>query len=158
MSASKNISVNFFDIFSILWYSFIAQAIFIAWYRYWGPLEFSFFIAILMIFFLKINIKNSTKLKIIQNSKLGFVWNFCNFFLHPFTNFNASSFILAQVITQNVVLNKSHFCKNGIFCQNLSHFDKNFQKISSSDFFVILSMLSIFVRIVVLSTSILKIL
>ena len=44
------------------------------------------------------------------------------FFLHIFTKFHVSSVIQAQVITQNVILNKSHFCKTIAFFDEIAQF------------------------------------
>ena len=65
-------------------------------------------------------------------------------FLHTFTKFHVSGFILDQVITQNVILNKSHFCKKWHFLSKFGQFWTNFSKnLISKILFVILSMVSI---------------
>ena len=78
-----------------------------------------------------------------------------------FENFVFSSFIIIATFcakngakSQNVVLNKLHFCKEWHF---LSNFGQNFEKISTSRFFVIISV-CIFVTILVFSTLMLKVL
>ena len=55
--------------------------------------------------------------------KLPLPVNFCIFFLHTLAKFQDSSFTVAQVISQNVILNKSHFCKkissSRFFCDSI---------------------------------------
>ena len=45
------------------------------------------------------------------------------FFLHTLAKFHDSSFTVAQVISKNVILNKSHFCKKNsssrFFCDSI---------------------------------------
>ena len=111
-----------------------------------------------LFFFKKIR-KNSIKLKKVKNSKFRFLWIFCTFFLHILAKFQDSSFTVAQVISQNVILNKSHFCKKWHFLSKFAQFWPKFSKFFIFKIFcVILFMICIFVTILVLSTSILTIL
>ena len=48
------------------------------------------------------------------------------FFLYILAKLQDSSFTVAKVISQIVILNKSHFCKKGIFCPNLPNLDQKF--------------------------------
>ena len=100
--------------------------------------------------------------KIEKKSKIqnfAFLEFFVILFLHTFTKLHVASVIQAQVIMQNVILNKSHFCKKLQFLTSLPNFDQNLQKkIIFQDFFVIRSIVCIFRTTFVHSKSILMIL
>ena len=80
----------------------------------------------------------------VKNLKFQVLQDFCNFFLVAFTKFHVSNLILAQVITQNIILNKLNFCKKGHFCWNLPNVDRNFQNFYIYDFLVILHVLHLY--------------
>ena len=91
-----------------------------------GILKFLLFLILtrFCLFFFKKIRKNSIKLKKVNNLKFRFLWIFCIFSLHILAKFQDSSFTVAQVMLQNVILNKSQFCKKGAFfvriCPNLT--------------------------------------
>ena len=66
-------------------------------------------------FFKEKQTKIVLKKKTIKKSKYHFLWIFCTIFLHKLAKFQDSSFIRAQVISQNVMLNKSYVCKKWHF-------------------------------------------
>ena len=77
--------------------------------------------------------------KIEKKSKIqnfAFLEFFVILFLHTFTKLHVASVIQAQVIMQNVILNKSHFCKKLQFLTSLPNFDQNLQKKLSSKIFL----------------------
>ena len=63
------------------------------------------------------------------------LWIFWKFFCLHSPNFHVCSFILIQVIMQNVSLSKSHFCKKWYFLSKFCHFCQIFSKISYIWFF-----------------------
>ena len=87
---------------------------------------FWYFLTPFLFVFLKKKKKKFNEIE--NNSKFRFLEIFW-----PSFSMLACSF-LPWVISQNIILNKSHFCKKSIFCQNLSNVDQHFQKILSSRF------------------------
>ena len=51
---------------------------------------------------------------------------FCTFFLHTLAKFQDSNFTVAWVVSQNVILNKPHFCKKGHFLSKFAQFWSTF--------------------------------
>ena len=68
------------------------------------------------------------KIKMIERKLKKNALLFCNFVLQTFTKFHVCSFILAQDLTEIVILNKLHFCEKWQFLLKYAQFDQYLKK------------------------------